>query len=120
MCAIMLTEAQGCAVLKRVFAARGYHIQENVPFLQDNVSFNADGWDAQRRVGYEFVTRSAGDHLQFTPDTLHALEAWMAADRLYFFIVDEQEIADEAELSHAASAFLDEVERRTADRAHGP
>jgi len=108
----MLTEAQGCAVLKRVFSSRGYKIQENVDFSEGTVKFNADGWDPKARVGYEYMTVEAGDHDDLSPDEMKQLGNWMNQGKLFFFIVDEANIEDEEELSWAANRFLDEVARR--------
>lgn len=108
----MLSEAQGCAVLRRVFERRGYTIEENVSFSEENVVFNADGWDAVRRVGYEFLTDEAEDHLDLPPQRLAQLEAWTAQGHLHFFLVDEKQVESEDDLAWAAQRFLDEVEKR--------
>lgn len=109
-----LSEADGCAILKRVFEARGFSIAEAFAFREGDVSFTADGWDPTARVGYEYMTREEGDHEDLTPRELERLAEWMESGRLFFFIVDETDIADAKELEGAAHAFLDEVERRRA------
>jgi hypothetical protein len=108
----MLSEAEGCAVLKRVFTARGYAIAENVPFHEGNVAFNADGWDAGARVGYEYLTHLAGDHAELDHAVLGELGQRIAAGELYVFIIDETAIESAEELAEAAEAFLDQVARR--------
>lgn len=110
----MLTEAEGCAVLRRVFEGRGFRIEENQAFNEGDVSFTIDGWDAARRVGFEYMTREEGDHEDLDPGEIAQLAEWMEAGRLFIFIVDEVDIAEEAELASAANAFLDEVARRQA------
>jgi hypothetical protein len=108
----MLSESEGCAVLHRVFAARGYTIAENVPFDEGGVRFTADGWDAGARVGYEYLTRLAGDHAELAPGVLAELGRRIAVGELFFFVVDEVAVASEEELAAAANGFLDEVARR--------
>ncbi|MEW5848334.1 MAG: hypothetical protein AB2A00_05945 [Myxococcota bacterium] len=108
----MLTEAEGCAILKKIFEARGYSIQENVHFQEGNVSFNADGWDPVKRVGFEYMTHGAGDYEDLDGDEMNELVERMKKGELFFFIIDQ---AMEAyELEWGASRFLDEVERRRA------
>jgi len=108
----MLTEAEGCAVLKRAFVARGYAIAENVAFDEEGVRCHWDGWDAAARVGYEYLTREAGDEREFPPEALAALEARMERGELYVLLVDESAISTEADLVWAAEGFLAQVSRR--------
>lgn len=110
----MLSEEEGCAVLKRVFEERGFAISERFPFEEEGVAFNADGWDPAARVGYEYMSRSDGDHEDLDPDELAVLGGWMEEGRLFLFVIDETDIDDADELAAAARAFLDEVERRRA------
>ena len=108
----MLSEAQGCAALQRTFERRGYMVARNVAFSEDGVAFQADGWDAAQRVGFEFVTTAAGDRQEFTPAVMERLEKWTREGRLYFFLVDETDVDTEEDLVWAAQRFLDEVEKR--------
>lgn len=108
----MLTEAEGCAVLAQVFAARGYAIARDVPFAEGGVRFSMDGWDAQARVGFEFLTREAGDHDELSAGMMTELAERMERGELYVFLLDEIEVVDADELAWAANAFLDEVARR--------
>jgi hypothetical protein len=110
----MLSEAEGCAVLRGVFSARGYTIAENVPLHEGKLHFTADGWDAIARVGYEYLTHMAGDHLELGPAVLAELGRRIAAGNLYLFVIDEESVASAEELAAAAEAFLDEVARRRA------
>ena len=113
----MLTEAQACTILKRIFESRGFSIQENILFAEEEVSFTADGWDPAARVGYEFLSHEAGDHEDLSPEEIRTLGTWIESGRVYFFIIDEKQVADEAELAWAANAFLDEVARRRGNGA---
>ena len=108
----MLDEAAGCDVLARVFAARGFSIQRDVTFSEGDVEFVADGWDPDARVGFEYMTHEAGDRRDLTDDELARLGARMEAGELFFFVIDEMEIATADDLEWAANHFLDEVARR--------
>jgi hypothetical protein len=110
----VLTEAEGCEVLVRVFRERGFSIQLNVPFDEDGVEFNADGWDPDGRVGFEYMTHEAEDHRDLTPDEIAKLIKRMEKSELFFFIIDETDIEDPQVLEWAAHQFLDEVGRRRA------
>ena len=106
----MLSEAEGCAVLQRVFEAHGYAIELDVPFSEGPVAFSCDGWDAQARVGFEYMTEEAGDHEQLDAEALEQIAKWVQAGQLYLFIVDEADVKDEAELVDAATLFLQRVQ----------
>ena len=110
----MLTEQEGCDVLARVFAARGFHVERDVFFDEAGVSFTVDGWDREARVGFEYMTREAGDHEDLTADEIGRLAARMERGELYVFLVDETDVADARELEEAAAKFIDEVEKRRA------
>lgn len=110
----MLSEDEGRAVLRAVFERRGYAILEDYRFTEGDLSFVADGWDPQARVGYEYLTRIAGDHEAMSSDLLSRLSRWVESGRLYLFLIDEEDIEVAEELSEAAEAFLDEVARRRA------
>src|SRR5690606_8488194 len=58
----MIREDEGCTILHRVFEGRGYRIDRDVRLALGPVSFTADGWDPRARVGFEYMTREAGDH----------------------------------------------------------
>lgn len=108
----MLSEAQGCAVLRRAFEARGFTVAENVPFHEGGVRFEIDGWDAERRVGYEYLTREVGDHQELRPEMVMELARRMEAGELFILLVDEADVGSEADLRWAAGAFLDRVASR--------
>lgn len=110
----MLREDEGCRILKSVFERRGFSIVEEFPFREGDVAFTADGWDPDKRVGYEYMTTSERDHEDLQPDELLRLTEWIEAGKLFLFIVDETDIDGEEELVAAAEAFLDEVATRRA------
>jgi hypothetical protein len=104
-----ISEEEGCAILKAVFDARGYRIAEHTPFDDDGLAFTADGWDSDKRVGYEYITDEAGDREEFTPDLLERLEERIGRGDFHFFLVDESQGLSAADLKAAAEAFLDRV-----------
>lgn len=108
----MLGEAEGCELLHALFRARGYATRADVPFAEDGVEFDADGWDPDARVGFEYLSSEAADHDDLNPDELARLAARIDRGELYFFIIDESEVPDAETLRWAAGRFLDEVERR--------
>ena len=108
----MLSESEGRSVLKRLFEASGYRITEDFPFREGDVAFNADGWDAEARVGYEYMTHESRDHEDLAPDELVRIGEWIEDGKLYLFIVDETDIVESEDLALAAEAFLLEVARR--------
>lgn len=108
----MLGEDEGCDVLFEAFTRRGYAIARGVAFAEGGVTFEVDGWDAAARVGFEYLTRTSGDHDDLTPDELAELGARIDRGELYVFVIDEASVADADELRWAAERFLDEVARR--------
>jgi hypothetical protein len=108
----MLSEQEGCDVLARVFTDRGYTIARNVLFDEDGVSFHIDGWDAQKRVGFEYLTDEAHDHDDLAPDEVGKLALRMERGELFVLLVDEAWNDDVESMVAAANAFLDEVARR--------
>ena len=85
----MLTEREGCAVLAEVFAARGYSLTRDVRFDERGLRFDIDAWDAAARVGFEFRTHEAGDHIDLTDAELATLAARIEAGDLYVFVIDD-------------------------------
>ena len=108
----MIREAEGCAILARVFESRGYRIARDVGLEIGEVEFTADGWDAEAKVGFEYMTREAGDHIDLKPDEVTLLGQRMERGELFLLIIDESRIEIADDLEYAASSFLDEVDRR--------
>jgi hypothetical protein len=93
--------------LKRRFEAAGFHIAENQSFDEDGVRFDIDGFDAERRVGYEYVTREAGDGWDVDDDVIAALEERRKRGELHVLVVDEADAPDKAALDAAIDLFLE-------------
>jgi hypothetical protein len=108
-----MDEREGCALLAARFAAAGLAVAEHVRFQEGGLDVTLDGWDAARRVGYEYITTAAGDRAEFTPEVVAALEARMQKGELYLLLLDERELPDGELLTRAADGFLAEVARRS-------
>jgi len=102
-----VTEAQGTRLLLQCFAEAGYAIRENFHFHEGDIEVDLDGWNEKARVGYEYITAEAGDHLQFDAATLARFEARMRKGELFVLLVDEHDAVTEAELEDAAKGFLE-------------
>ena len=107
-----MREADGRAVLRRCFEARGLTVTEDHRLHEDGVPITLDGFDPSRRVGYEFITTEAGDRDEVTTEVVVELERRMTAGQIAVFLVDEHDVDDEAALEAAAGRFLDEAARR--------
>lgn len=101
-----MTEAEGVALLTARFTEAGYRITQNFHFQEGDISVDLDGWDPAARVGFEYITREAGDHVQFTPATLARFEARMEKGELFVLLVDEHEAVTKDALDEAAFGFL--------------
>jgi hypothetical protein len=106
-----MTEKDACALLKARFEKAGYDIEENVAFDEDGIAFEIDGFDADKRVGYEYVTDEAGDSWDVGSDVISALEAKHLAGDLFILVVSEAEAPDAAALGRAADLFLGQLEK---------
>ena len=104
-----MTERDACALLKARFEKAGFTIAENVAFDEAGVRFEIDGFDAAKRVGYEYVTEEAGDSWDVDGAVIAALEARRDAGELFILVVDEKDAADAAALGRAADVFLEQL-----------
>ncbi|HKA86199.1 MAG TPA: hypothetical protein VKE22_00990 [Haliangiales bacterium] len=105
----MLTEKEGRAVLRARFEAAGLTIEED--FALDDPPITLDGWDATRRVGYEFLTTEAGDRDEITWQALEALELRMGFGEIHVLLIDEKDVSTAEQLGRAADYFLAEVRK---------
>lgn len=113
----VVSERDGCDALARAFEQRGYAIVRDVPLDLEGLRFDADGWDAAARVGFEYLTHEAGDHLDLSPAEIARLGELMARGELSLLLVDEHEVDTLEDLTWAAHRFLDEVQRRKSSRS---
>jgi hypothetical protein len=101
-----MDERAACALLKARFEAAGFQIQENRPFDEAGVTFEIDGYDPARRVGYEYVTAEAGDGWDVDGDVIETLAEQRRKGELFVLVVDEAEAPDAATLTSKVDAFL--------------
>ena len=104
-----MEERSACAQLKRRFEAAGFHIKENQRFDEDGVWFEIDGFDAARRVGYEYLTKEAGDGWDVDGNVIARLAERHKRGELHVLVVDEADAPDAASLDQAIDAFLGEL-----------
>lgn len=102
-------ERSACAQLKRRFEAAGFRIKENQRFDEDGVWFEIDGFDAARRVGYEYVTQEAGDGWDVDGDVIAKLAERRRRGELHVLVIDEADAPDAASLDRVIDAFLGEL-----------
>lgn len=104
-----LSEAAGCALLAKLFRARGYSIRRNVAFREKGISFDIDGWDAKARVGFEFLSSEKHDHDDLSLEEFELLKDAEQRGEIFIFVVDEVEPLSAAALRDSAESFLDDV-----------
>jgi len=102
-----MDERKACSLLKARFEQGGFHIEENRAFDEAGVQFEIDGYDPERRVGYEYITEEAGDGWDVDGAVIAALDAKRKAGELHVLVVDERDAPDDASLSEAIDAFLE-------------
>jgi hypothetical protein len=107
-----MTEPDACARLKQRFEAAGFKIAEKHPFDEDGVTFEMDGFDAEKRVGYEFVSVEFGDSWDVDENVKATLAARMDDDELYILVIEEADAPDAAALDEKIDEFLGELEER--------
>jgi hypothetical protein len=110
-----MDERAACELLKRRFEAAGYQIHENVPFDEDGIAFELDGFDPARRVGYEYVSEEAGDSWDVGDEVVAELARRCQAGELFVLVVDQARAPDAITLGAMADAFLGEIANRLAD-----
>lgn len=101
-----MEERRACALLKARFEQAGFAIAENLAFDEGGIRFEIDGFDAARRVGYEYLTSEAGDSWDVDGDVIAALDERRKKGDLHILVVDEADAPDEAALTARADAFL--------------
>lgn len=106
----MIDEQQGREVLKEVFEEAGYRIEEDFAFQVAGSVIYLDGYDPLHRVGYEYITTSAGDRQDLNEEVVEELNQ-LNEDRLVqILLIDEQVIASKKELRIASQAYLQGLE----------
>ena len=116
----MMEERAACQLLKQRFEAAGFHIEENRAFDEGGVRFEIDGFDPAARVGYEYVTRDAGDDWDVDDNVIAALAARRAKGELFVLVVDEKDAPDAAALDARAKEFLASIPAKQPAAAKKP
>ena len=101
-----MEERAACAQLKRRFEAAGFRIKENQTFDEHGVRFDIDGFDAERRVGYEYLTKEAGDGWDVDDDVIAALAERRKRGELHVLVIDEADAPNAAALDAPIDEFL--------------
>lgn len=109
-----LTEAEGVRLLREEFEKAGLSIREGEPFEVAGTVLSLDGFDPERRVGFEFVTEEAGDRGSFGENVVAALEEKLGRGEAHLLLVDEWDVEEPEELRFAARRFLAELRSRGA------
>jgi len=115
-----MQESAACAVLKSRFEAAGFKIAENQMFDEDGIRFEVDGFDPDRRVGYEYVTSEAGDGWDVDDTVIAALAERKQRGELFILVVEEADAPDEHALVQRADAFLAELPAPKAEAKKKP
>lgn len=105
----MVDEATGRAVLKRVFEQAGLSILEEFPLMLGRYQLVLDGYDPERRIGYEYITSAEGDREALHEAVIGELDRLNETGLLHLFLVDEQFIPDLETLTQAAADFLHDL-----------
>ena len=101
-----MDERKACDHLKRRFEAAGFKIAENVDLDEAGITFEVDGFDAEQRVGYEYVTAEAGDGWDVDDRVKATLAARHAKGDLHILVIDESAAPDAKALDREVDAFL--------------
>ena len=104
-----MEERKACDHLKRRFEQAGFRIADNVELDDDGVRFEVDGFDAERKVGYEYVTAEAGDGWDVDADVIATLAERHQTGSLHILVLDEDAAPDAAAIDRAVDKFLAEV-----------
>ncbi len=104
-----MDERTACALLKQRFEAAGYNIVENRPFEENGISFEIDGYDAEARVGYEYISAEAGDSWDVDGSVVAAMDERHEKGEIHILFVDE---ADAADIEERADKFLASLKKK--------
>jgi len=104
----VLSEVLGCQILKKVFAARGYRMESQYLLeLPSGARVHLDGYDPEKKMGFEYITSEAGDRQELTPSVIEELEEAIEAGQFSLLLVDELDVSSQEELAELASRFLE-------------
>ena len=107
-----MEERKASERLKHRFEQAGFRIAESVDFNEHGLRFDLDGFDAEAKVGYEYVTDEAGDGWDVDDDVVAKLTDLRKSGALHVLVIDEEEAPDEASLDRAIDEFLGDLKAR--------
>lgn len=107
-----MEERKASERLKLRFEQAGFRIKESVDFDKHGLRFDLDGYDADAKVGYEYVTDEAGDGWDVDDAVIAKLTELRQSGELSVLVVDEDEAPDEAGLDRAIDEFLADLKER--------
>lgn len=107
-----MEERKASERLKARFEQAGFRIKESVDFDKHGLRFDLDGYDADSKVGYEYVTDEAGDGWDVDDAVIAKLTELRTSGELSILVVDEDEAPDEASLDRAVDEFLADLKER--------
>lgn len=107
-----MEERKASERLKQRFEQAGFRIAESVDFNEHGLRFDLDGFDAEAKVGYEYVTDEAGDGWDVDDDVVAKLTDLRKSGALHVLVIDEDEAPDEASLDRVVDEFLAELKAR--------
>jgi hypothetical protein len=101
-----LSENDAVTLLTRWFRQAGFNISNNVHVSFGNVEVNLDGWDAQRLVGFEYLSSEHNDHADLTLAEYEQLIKAHHARQYHILVIDESEALTHDELRQHADEFF--------------
>ena len=107
-----VNEREGSERLRDLFNEAGCSIVMNVPYELEAGPVTLDGWDAARKIGFEFITGEAHDRAEFSASIIAEIETRMGRGELYLFLLDEAVAPRPEALDRAARRFLEMLKSR--------
>lgn len=118
-----ISEQDARTMLLEKFAERGINITEQFQFDFQNVLFNADGFDEQKGIGFEYISLSDQSSLPekgLSIEEIEQLWSWKEKKGPYFLILDQENFQgpdlSQNELFQALNRDIDAFLNDLADR----
>jgi len=108
----MWQEADVEAFINWTMAKEGkLNIQTNYKFEYDGTSFDLDGFDAERNVGYEYVDKLDYDKEYFTKEVKAKFDRWMKEKKVAILFIEIKKNPDAATIKGKVLKFLAAVKK---------
>lgn len=102
-----LTEAAARAIVDRRLGEAGFHIQSDYAYHFGELSLTLDGFDPERRVGYQFLSHADADVVtDFDDAAAERIAALAAQGTAHILVVHDHEAPTAADLTALVDAFL--------------